>query len=165
MGNYFSFSSKQQKRLFILRGPPGSGKTTLANLIVKQNNGGCIFSVDEYFINENIYKFDSTKYIDAQNWTIENVVKAMQNQESLIIIDNTNSRKWEAKKYVENAIKYQYEVIIMEPDTEWKKDINILFDKNVHGIPKRHIKRMIAKWEDDFTIENILKSEEPWINK
>ena len=46
----------KEKTLFILRGLPGSGKTTLAKSI-----GAVHFEADMYFMEGNEYKFDVTK--------------------------------------------------------------------------------------------------------
>ena len=59
------------------------------------------------------------------------------------------------------AVKHNYKVIILEPDTPWKKDAEELSKRNKHGVPKEAILRMLARWEDDFTVENILKSQPP----
>ena len=45
-----------KKILYLLRGVPGSGKSTVA-----QNIGGTHFETDKYFMVDGEYKFDPTK--------------------------------------------------------------------------------------------------------
>ena len=51
------------KVLFIVRGLPGSGKTTLAKSL-----GSVHFEADMYFMEGNEYKFDITKIKKAHEW-------------------------------------------------------------------------------------------------
>lgn len=156
MGNYFT----TEKKLIIVRGLPGSGKTTLAKELAKEN--GKIYSLDDYFMENDKYNYNPKKYNDAQLWTQYNVVSAMKKGEELIILDNHNIRKWEVKPYVRAAIELGYKVEFQEPNTPWKKDLNELLKKSSHHTTRKFIKRMINKWEDDFTVENILASELPY---
>ena len=57
----------------------------------------------------------------------------MKKEEPIIVIDNTNVRKWEAKPYVKMAQQYGYEVKFVEPDTPWKFDITELKKKDNLG--------------------------------
>ena len=57
----------------------------------------------------------------------------MDNSESLIVVDNTNARKWEAKPYVEYGVKKGYNIEFIETDTPWKFDVEVLSEKNVHS--------------------------------
>ena len=150
MGNLLSFGSKR-KQLIILRGLPGSGKTTLAHTITKKNNGGSIISTDDFFMTNEGYIYDPKKLHEAVHSAISNAELAMVNQESLIIIDNVNSRLWEAKLYIQNAIKYGYEITIVEPDTEWKNDVHILYQKNQHNIPIKYINYLKNQWDNNYT--------------
>ena len=79
----------------------------------------------------------------------------------LIIIDNTNTQKWEARPYIILAQEFGYSVEIRETSTPWAKDAAELAKRNVHGVPLQSIEAMLARWEDDFTIENILASQPP----
>lgn len=131
-----------------------------------EENKGQSFSTDDFFINEQgEYIFDPRKIGDAHNWNQERTQKALLAGISPIFIDNTNTQKWEAKPYVQMALKQNYKVEILEPETAWKKDPEELSKKNKHGVPKEAIIRMLQRWEDDFTVENILKSRPPQRNK
>ncbi len=156
MGNYFA----KEKRLVIMRGLPGSGKTTLAQKIT--NNYGVVYSSDDYFMEDGEYKFQAKKLKDAHLWNQQRTKGAMEKEESLIVVDNCNVRKWESKPYVKLANEHGYTVEFMEVDTPWNRDLEELIKHNTHGVPKKFIKRMLDSWEDDFTIENVLNSKAPW---
>jgi adenylate kinase family enzyme len=51
------------KELFLLRGLPGAGKSTLAESI-----GGMHMEADKYFMYEGKYEFDPSKTRDAHAW-------------------------------------------------------------------------------------------------
>lgn len=153
---------EEKKTLVILRGISGSGKSTLSKKLIQENNGnGIVFSTDDYFIKDGIYKFDPNLLGKAHNWNQDRAIKKMKEGESLIIIDNTNTQKWEAKPYVEAGLTYGYEILVKEPTTEWAKDAKELVKRNQHGVPYDSIVSMLKRWETDFTVENIMKSEPP----
>jgi len=157
MGTFFS----KQKKLIILRGLPGSGKTTLAKQIA--NNYGLIFSTNDYFYQKDgSYKFNAKKLKDAHFWNQDRATHAMSKNKPLIIINNNHIRKWEARPYIEVALKYNYDIEIIETDTPWRNNINELATRNNFNVPIKVIENMLNDWESDFTITNILNSRAPW---
>ena len=156
MGNFFG----KEKKMVILRGLPGCGKTTTAKQITVQN--GVVFSTNDYFYENGIYKFDAKKLKDAHLWNQQRTKDAMEKDEGLIVIDNNNVRKWEAKPYVELATKFGYTVEFQTVETLWKFTLDELVSRNTHNIPNNIIQRMIDQWENDFTIETVLESRAPW---
>lgn len=146
------------KILIIVRGCPGSGKSTLAKQLGK---GGVVLGSDDFFMVNGKYEFDMSAIGDAHSWNVGRVEKAMKQNISPIVVDNTNTQAWEAKPYVELARKYGYNVEIKEPTTPWKFDANELTKRNTHGVPREAIEKMLRKWEPNITIEDILQSEKP----
>jgi hypothetical protein len=41
---------------------------------------------------------------------------------SPIIVDNTNVKLWEMRSYLTTAKKFDYIVLVIEPNTAWKRD-------------------------------------------
>ena len=159
-------SATEEKKLYILRGISGSGKSTLAKKI--QEEEGCsqaniVFSTDDFFVNKTTgkYEFDGSKIGRAHQWNQGRVKKAMSEGQQLIIVDNTNTQCWEAKPYVLMAIEHKYQVHVREPDTPWAKDAQELARRNLHNVPLEAIQRMLSRWDNDFSVEAILKSKEP----
>ncbi|KAL9652653.1 hypothetical protein ABK040_003956 [Willaertia magna] len=174
INNNINNNNNNEKIMYLLRGISGSGKSTLAQNILNENlnnenlnNEDYILSTDDYFINKetNKYIFNPTKLGDAHQWNQNRCKKAMERNQQIIIIDNTNTQKWEAKPYVQMAKQFNYKIIIKEPETEWKFNAEELAKRNKHGVPLESIKRMISRWEKDFNVEAILQSKPPSFNK
>lgn len=84
------------KQLIIMRGLPGSGKSTLAKTF-----GGVICSADQYFTDFfGRYKFDASKLTEAHEACFRKAEKAMSKGVKKLIVDNTNTRKWEFEPYL-----------------------------------------------------------------
>eukprot|EP01117_Protostelium_nocturnum_P003710 TRINITY_DN14994_c0_g1_i1.p1 TRINITY_DN14994_c0_g1~~TRINITY_DN14994_c0_g1_i1.p1 ORF type:complete len:228 (-),score=66.79 TRINITY_DN14994_c0_g1_i1:55-738(-) len=163
-------SSNGQKTMYLMRGAPGSGKSTQAKELMKKegNEQGVVFSTDDYFMQnpKGEYLFNASDLGKAHQWNQDRTEKSMVAGVSPIIIDNTNTMRWEAKQYVVNAQAHGYSIVIVEPDTEWwkSKDAVKMSQLNKHGVPLDAIKRMLSRWEDNFTVESILKSSPPGRN-
>ena len=88
------------KELFLLRGVPGAGKTTLAKSI-----GGTHLESDMYFVDSitGEYIFNPNKLKDAHQWCQESVLSFMIAGESKIVVSNTFTQKWEMDPYYKIA--------------------------------------------------------------
>ncbi|XP_074186202.1 NEDD4-binding protein 2-like 1 isoform X3 [Rhinolophus sinicus] len=116
-----------RKRLYLLRGLPGSGKTTLARQLQHDFPRARIFSTDDFFFREDgAYEFNADFLEEAHEWNQKRARKAMRNGISPIIIDNTNLHAWEMKPYAVMALENNYEVIFREPETRWKFNVQEL---------------------------------------
>ena len=150
------YKRASEKTLYIMRGIAGSGKSTLAKEV---GGGGVVLATDDFFTVGDEYLFDPTMLTDAHLWNQGRAIDAMKRGISPVVIDNVNSRAWEAKAYVESGIKYGYQIEILEPNTSWKFDADELAKRNTHQVPKEAIEQKIKEWEPDLTVEDILKSE------
>jgi predicted kinase len=146
------------KTLYIMRGLSGSGKSTLAKELVGE---GLIFSTDDLFIEKGEYKFNPGKLGVNHKQNQVNAIEAMKDGISPIVIDNTHTQSWEAKPYVKAGVEHGYEIRFAEPETEWAFDADQLASKNTHGVPKVAIERMLARWEQEMTVESCLNATAP----
>lgn len=128
------------KTLIILRGIPGCGKTTTADLLVSM--GAAAFSADEYFVNRSTgeYEFDATKLHSAHLWCQGMVELYMTSETETIVVHNTNTTAKEMKPYYKLAEKYGYQVhsLIVE---------NRHDGKNVHDVPEEILERMEQRFD------------------
>ncbi|XP_032079865.1 NEDD4-binding protein 2 isoform X2 [Thamnophis elegans] len=145
--------------LVLLRGLPGSGKSYLARVLLEDNCGGIILSTDDYFCQKNgHYQFDADCLADAHEWNWKRAKDAFEKRITPIIIDNTNTQAWEMKPYIALSQQHKYKVIFREPDTWWKFKPKELERRNVHGVSKEKIKRMLERYEHCLTANSVLNS-------
>ncbi|XP_064636315.1 NEDD4-binding protein 2-like 1 isoform X2 [Lineus longissimus] len=146
---------KGDKLLIMMRGCPGSGKTTLASQL---KFSGVILSTDDYFTKNGRYLFRKEKIGDAHQWNQKRALEKMKGGVNPIIIDNTNTQTWEMKPYVIQGIEHGYKVEIFEPNTPWKFELGELARRNSHDVPEATIKSMIERYEHKVTVDQIRHS-------
>ncbi|GFQ67990.1 NEDD4-binding protein 2 [Trichonephila clavata] len=144
--------------LIILRGLPGSGKSTLAR---KLKFNGVICSTDDFFYQKGKYIFDFTKLDEAHHWNQNQSREAILNGITPVIIDNTNVETWEMFPYVFMGKKYNYDIVILEPNTPWKFKARELAYRNKHHVPKEKILKMLDKYEHHITVSSFNKISSP----
>nr|XP_042699348.1 NEDD4-binding protein 2 isoform X2 [Chrysemys picta bellii] len=147
--------------LVLLRGVPGSGKSFLARTLLEDNPSGIILSTDDYFYKNGQYQYDANCLGEAHEWNRKQAKEAFEKRISPIIIDNTNIQAWEMKPYVALSQQYKYKVMFREPDTWWKFKPKELERRNIHGVSKEKIKRMLERYERCLTVNSILNSAVP----
>ncbi len=130
--------------LFLVRGLPGSGKTTFANHIW---NEYAVCEADKFFYDkEGNYNFDASKIKDAHAWCRNEVETRMKdhqiNQQYYpeIVVSNTFTQEWEMKDYYELAEKYGYKVVSLIIENRHN-------GKNVHGVPDEKLEIMRNRFE------------------
>lgn len=129
------------RKVFILRGLPGSGKSTEANRLETQNNA-IIVSADHSMIDEmGVYKFDPTKIGLAHATCMRNFINNVAGNLHFgkdVVVDNTNTTAVEIAPYiaVANAFGWQYEIKLIECDPE------IAFSRQTHGVPRKTFDHM-----------------------
>lgn len=132
-----------QRRAFIMRGVPGSGKSTVAKTLVGEK--GKIHSTDEYFYQDGIYRFEPRKLSEYHDRNFLAFEMSLAAGIDTVICDNTNIVKQWYYRYVCAANKYGYMVaFIVMPHPDPK----IAAARNAHNVPEHIIRRMIANWED-----------------
>ena len=120
-----------EKILYIVRGIPGSGKSTFAKQLTAN-----VFEADHYFYdNDGNYKFIASEIKDAHKECQDNVRIAMESSIPKIAVSNTSTQEWEMEPYFKLAKTYSYKVftIIVE---------NRHGGTNVHNVPEDKIEQM-----------------------
>ena len=153
------------KKLYINRGLPGSGKShesaRLALAWLKQRLSVVICSADYFFVCDccQTYNFDASKLGYAHKWCQLKCAEAMEAGTDMVIIDNTNLTARECKTYVMLAEQNGYAVFFLEPTTPWAFDLDELEKRNIHGVPRAALERMLARWVPGMTVEKALGTE------
>jgi len=135
-----------EKILYIVRGIPGSGKSTFAERLVGADFLVC--EADKYFIDKETgeYNFDSTKIKEAHKFcqdTVESYMKdSLVNNQFYreIAVSNTFTQEWEMRPYFELAKNYGYKVfsVIVE---------NRHGGTNQHEVPEEVLTKMRERFE------------------
>ena len=128
-----------EKTLFLVRGLPGSGKTTFAKQL-----SDVVFEADMYFESDGEYKFDPSKIRDAHEWCKGHVRQWMQHGEKKIAVSNTFTQEWEMEDYFKMAEKYQYNVVSLIVE-------NRHGGKNIHGVPDEKLDLMKNRFQIKLT--------------
>ena len=130
------------KKVIIMRGIPGSGKSTMAQQLA--GDTGKIHSTDDYFMKDGKYEFDTNKLRRNHQLNFQAFKRDLALGISPVIVDNTNSQKWEYENYTKAAEDAGYEVeVVQVPHIDPKHAAQ----RNTHGVPEESIRRMIARWE------------------
>jgi predicted kinase len=125
------------KQLMLIRGLPGSGKSTVAKLFDKALH----FEADMYFLDaDGNYHFDPSKIKDAHNWCRHSVMDAMREEHPIVVVSNTFTQEWEMDVYYLLAEELGYRVTSMIVENRHE-------GKNIHGCPDDKIEQMKTRFE------------------
>jgi predicted kinase len=129
--------------LILLRGLPGSGKSSLGDVILRNPNSNSldVLSADNFFIdNKGTYNFDGSKLKQAHNDCQQKCAERMKLEISRIVVANTFTEDWEMEVYYEMANRYKYRVhsIVVE---------NRHGNTNIHNVPSEKIEQMKNRFQ------------------
>jgi predicted kinase len=126
--------------VIILRGLPGSGKTTYAE---KFFQGAEVVSADHFFMVVGEYKYDPAKIGDAHANCFRRFVRLMIQGFQDVVVDNTNISAWEISPYILAANAYNYQPTILE----FECDEETALKRNIHGVTEDTIRGMAMRME------------------
>lgn len=123
-------------RLVLIRGVPGTGKTTLAREYAKQGYVHC--ENDQYFLGHGgKYPFNEALWPAAKNDCLLRVGRAMHAGKD-VVVANTFTQHWQMDSYLNLAHALGYEVNIITLTHEYG---------SIHNVPAE-MARIRAIWED-----------------
>ena len=124
------------KILLLLRGLPGSGKSTFAKFLEESNPAYVRLETDMFWniLGPEEYAFDASRLGEAHSWCQSKVDYAMSHGLP-VIVSNTFTTERELKPYYEMANKYGYTVYSLVVE-------NRHGGKNIHNVPEATLDKM-----------------------
>jgi predicted kinase len=130
------------KTLYIIRGLPGSGKSTLGHELASEADGYYkrhSVAADDWFCDQyGEYNFVPEELSDAHEDCRSRVMGRMMSGVEKICVCNTFSQAWEAEPYFKLCKQYYYTPVVLECQSQFG---------NVHGVPQESIDEMKERWE------------------
>lgn len=159
--DWFSYEQQNRRWVIVMRGLPGSGKTTFANQMVATANQmgfrAVICSADQFFIRaDGVYQFDRDRLADAHAFCRTQFDDAMAidnrddpNYTDIIIVDNTSIRLFEYDHYKRAALNGQEEFTAYKIVCHSEEEAIRQNNRAVHWIPNATVLGRYATFEGD----------------
>lgn len=159
-------SGNVNKNLYIMRGIPGTGKSFRALELAPEEN---VFSADKFFGVGDEYRRNwkiEKAHLGHRDCEMK-ASAAMRAGLSPVVIDNTNVNFSAVRTYIDLGVQFRYSVYFVYPSSPWwdkivrplldkktpqtadeKYDavVDVIFDKNTHGVPRETLKGMMKRW-------------------
>ena len=123
------------KTMLILRGTPGSGKSSFALLLSNIYPNSVTCSQDAFMYEGGEYKWSPEKVKMAVEQCYKQAEDNMISGTGLIIIDNTHCKDEYVERYVNLAKQHDYEVVSLVVENRHE-------GKNVHGVGEKTVNNM-----------------------
>jgi broad-specificity NMP kinase len=134
--------------IFILRGLPGIGKTTLAEVIRLIHKDTQVLSSDDFFYDPvtKTHSFDKERIQEAHKWNFDRYKKAIEMKTPVIIIDNSNVKKFHYHHYLDYGQRHDYlvSVVLIPHNDTFDRELT---ERNTHGVSRDTIRRMRKEFE------------------
>lgn len=110
--------------MVLMRGVPGSGKSTIANAMAVmlrppyfKDGEAVVYSTDDYWYrNSEVYAWDEAKVAEAHEWNQDRVRLAVAEGKH-VVVDNTNLDSFALAPYFDIALEYGLKVYIHTVNT------------------------------------------------
>lgn len=133
--------------LILIRGLPGSGKTTLArhlittNQMLKMSASVNHYEADMFFMVNEKYEFDATRLNQAHNWCLDKTREGVE-QGGTVIVSNTFTRLRELRPYFELAKEFNIVPVVYLAQNTFG---------SVHGVPEETMDKMKERFAFDIS--------------
>lgn len=143
------------RKVYILRGVPGCGKShwIATNALRLGLDASAVCSADRFFEYETAggvveYRWDPLRIQEAHADCRRRFIRLLEQKRPVIVVDNTNIRRWEFADYVAAARLRDYEVeeVNLMPTTI--AELRECAKRNVHGVPAGVIGKLAMEFEE-----------------
>ena len=142
------------KKIVIMRGMPGSGKS---HYVAENYPDAYVCSADSFFerlaLKEGktyLEVFDPRMLSRAHAECLHEFTMALASNEPVVVVDNTNTQQWEYMNYVAIATALaDYELEIIEVICPHDSYLEKYHARNTHGVPWVVMQDMFNRYEED----------------
>lgn len=127
--------------LTLIRGLPGSGKSTIARRLAEANFGAVHLEADQFFEQDGEYRFDPTLLRDAHAWCQERTEDRLQGGRD-VIVSNTFTQIWELVPYFDLAKRFGIVPTVITAQNQFK---------NIHNVPDEVLNKMRDRFQHDIS--------------
>jgi tRNA uridine 5-carbamoylmethylation protein Kti12 len=127
-------------RLILVRGIPGSGKSTIARQLDDAMEDSLHIEADMYFMKDGVYQFDATKLHAAHTWC-QNMTDTALARGNSVIVSNTFTTVKELRPYFDIAKKFGIVPTVIVAQNQFQ---------NEHNVPEETLKRMRDRFQYDI---------------
>ncbi len=125
--------------LRLIRGLPGSGKTTLAEKMVEDKDVIIHTETDNYWERpDGHYDFNARRIKEAHQWNL-GITRSWMTNNWDVAVANTFTQLREMQKYLDLAEELGYTVVVYRCTGEYG---------SVHEVPEATVEKMKARFED-----------------
>lgn len=122
--------------LTLIRGLPGSGKSTVARRLL-----GVHYEADQFFMKNGVYEFDATLLYKAHQKCQDNTRASLANG-SNVVVSNTFTTIKELKEYFVIAKEFNIVPTVITCQNQFQ---------NEHNVPLETLSKMKARWAHDIS--------------
>lgn len=126
-----------KQELLLVRGLPGSGKSTIGRNLDLNEGTHKHIEADMFFLTPSGYQFDAAKLGQAHEWCRNQTEKLLGYGEN-VVVTNTFIRLKEMESYFEMARRLSIPVSVIEVVGNYN---------SIHDVSQATISKMRARWE------------------